>query len=114
VSGSGPRLTISSDVHNVSVARSFVTASLEVLDVTETDRDKAKLVTSELVTQLIATASGDDVVVEIREIPEPSFTIGSSRGLPPLPDDVVHILGALNGIGVESGEHAWTVTFERS
>jgi hypothetical protein len=63
---------------------------------------------------LIGAASGDDVVVEIQDMPEPGFTIGSSRPLPPLPDDVVHILGALQGIGIESGEHAWTVTFERS
>jgi hypothetical protein len=90
-----------------------VTAALAVLDVDEADRDKAKLVTSELVTQLVGVPAVEAVVVEIVETPEPTITIGSDHDLPDLPDDVIRILAALTGIRVDTGTRSWNVTFGR-
>jgi hypothetical protein len=112
VSGPGPKLTITNDVHNVAVARAFVTSALAVLDVEPATCDKAKLVTSELVTQLVSNSSVDEIVVEIRPEPRPMVTIGSEVDLPELPADVRHILDSLTGVHVEPGSRAWTVTFE--
>ena len=105
----GPKLTIEPHPRNVTVARSFVVAGLAVLEVDEATREKARLVISELVTQLVAQSS----TVVVLLVPEhPSIRVETGSPLPRLPDDVVRIIDALSGIAVHAEETCWTVAFE--
>lgn len=108
----GPKLTLEPEPRNVAVARSFVAAGLAVLDVDDATCDKARLVTSELVTQLLSTPGDNDIVVLV--LPDgPAVRVEAVSRVPAIPDDVLQIIDALSGIVVETGDTHWTITFER-
>lgn len=105
-----PRLALASDPANVAVARAFVSAGLATLELGDTACQKAKLVTSELITLLVENRVAEDIAVRL--MPEDlSVRVEVDRPLPTIPTDVARIIEALEGITVETEDGAWVISF---
>lgn len=110
MSDSAPRLRIQAVPQHVALARGFVSAALQVLEVPGPVVEAVRLGVSELVTALVEIDAGA-VVVEIG-VPTSTVVVTSEAGLPEIVDPAAAVLQSLDGVHLASTGSAWTLTWE--